>query len=68
MTVNRILEELRKHYPKLKIKFVDSPIMNQLSYDVCNKKSLDLGIEYTGDIEKGIKEIVELFRGLKNKY
>ena len=68
MTVNGILEELRKHYPKLKIKFVDSPIMNQLSYDVCNKKSLDLGIEYTGDIEKGIKEIVELFRGLKNKY
>ncbi len=68
MTVNDILEELRKHYPNLKTKFVDSPIMNQLSYDVCNAKSLKMGVEYKGKIEQGIDEIVGIFKGLKNEF
>ena len=68
LTVNRIIEELKKYYPNLGIRFVDSPIMNQLSYNVCNQKSKGLGVKYTGSIEMGIKEIVDVFQNLKNEF
>lgn len=68
LTVNHIIEELKKYYPNLAIQFVDSPIMNQLSYDVCNQKSKELGVEYTGNIQIGIKEIVNVFQNLKNEF
>ena len=68
LTVNEIIDQLKKYYPNLRLKFVDSPIMNQLSYDVCNKKSLDLGMVYKGNIHSGIKEIVLAFKYLKNEF
>ena len=40
------------------MKFVESPIMNQLSYDVFNKKSLAAGFTYKDDLERGIAETI----------
>lgn len=68
LTVSCVVEELRRHFPFLKVKLVENPIMNQLSYNVCNKKSLHLGINYKGDIRLGVAEIIEAFRSLRNDF
>jgi hypothetical protein len=54
---------IQKHVPGINISLVDSPIMNQLSYEVSNKKSRDLGFAYHGNLEKSI--LVSLLK-LKN--
>lgn len=56
LTVQNIIDIIRKHIPGIQIAFVDSPIMNQLSYEVSNKKSIALGVAYNGNIEDGIYE------------
>ena len=55
-TVKDIIDVIKKHVPEIQISFVDSPIMNQLSYEVSNKKSRGLGLTYNGNIEDGIRE------------
>jgi len=56
LTVQHIIDAIRKHVPDIQIQFVDSPIMNQLSYEVSNKKSRALGLTYHGNIEAGIRD------------
>lgn len=58
LRVKDILEVMKKYIPEIKIKFVDSPIMNQLSYNVSNKKSLARGFTYEDDLDKVIKETI----------
>ena len=55
-TVQDIIDVIKKHVPEIQISFVDSPIMNQLSYEVSNRKSRELGLTYHGNIEDGIRE------------
>lgn len=61
VTVNEIIEEIKKYVPDVKMNFVESKIMNQLSYTVSNKKFSDLGFEFKGSLAE-IKETVELLR------
>lgn len=68
LTVRDIVESIRNHRNNLKVNFVDSPIMNQLSYNVSNAKSKNLGFEYQGNIENGIAETMALFTRLNNAY
>lgn len=63
-TVKDIINVIKKYIPRIKIKFVNSPIMNQLSYEVSNKKSLKRGFIYGGDIEKSILETIEKLRNI----
>ena len=60
-TVEQIIEQIRTHQPNLQISFVDSPIMNQLSYKVSNQKLLGLGWRPNGDIKKAVSETMSLF-------
>ena len=60
LTVNDIVLEIKKKYIKQKIKFVNSPIMNQLSYEVSTKKFLNEGFVYKGNISKGIMKTLKL--------
>jgi len=53
-TVQDIVGVIKKHVPGINISFVDSPIMNQLSYEASNKKSRELGFTYHGNLEEGI--------------
>ena len=62
MTVNDIIKLIKQHIPKLDIEYVDTEIMNQLSYEVLNRRFTDKGFRYTGSIEKSIKETIELLR------
>lgn len=60
LTVNDIVESIRKYIPDLSIQYVDEAIMNQLSYEVCKKKFIGKGFAYTGDLNKNIKETIRL--------
>lgn len=43
---------------------IDSPIMNQLSYNVENEKFKKTGFIYEGDIKSGVNQTIELLSGL----
>lgn len=63
LTVKEIVNAIKVNIPKIKIKFVESEIMNNLSYFVSNEKSIKRGFSYKGDFEKNIKECLQ---SLKN--
>ena len=63
-TVGEILEALRVHRPSLDVQFVDSAIMNQLSYQVDNSKFEKLGFDFKGRLDEGISGTLQHLRGL----
>jgi nucleoside-diphosphate-sugar epimerase len=55
-TVGQIVEIIRRHAPRLETVFVDSPIMNQLSYVVSREKIERAGMTFTGSLVEGVAE------------
>ena len=64
-TVNQILNKIKKIRKKLKISFVKSEIMNQLSYHVDDSKLKNEGLILNSDLETDIKDTLKLFNYLK---
>lgn len=62
LTVNDIIESIRAHVPKVNISYVDSEIMNQLSYDVSNQRFVGMGFEFAGSIEHKIAQTCNLLK------
>jgi len=62
LTVNSIIQCIARHISNLDITYVDTEIMNQLSYDVSNARFKEQGFEFTGSIEKSIDETIELLK------
>ena len=63
-TVNQILKKIKKFKKKIKVRFVTSAIMNQLSYHVSQNKLNNEGLVLKTDIEKDIKETIKLLRNI----
>jgi len=63
-TVGEIVDVIREHIPDTQIVYVDSPIMNQLSYNVSNEKFRRLGFRFQGSIARGVADTVRLLRGV----
>jgi len=55
-TVEEIVSAIKIYAPALEVNFVDSKIMNQLSYDVSDKKFQLLGFKPLGELQKGVGE------------
>ena len=66
-TVKEILKIIKKYKKKIKVQFVKTKIMNQLSYHVDDKKLKKLGLILNYKIEKDIKETLNLFKSLTYK-
>lgn len=47
------------------VQYVDHEIMNQLSYDVSNLRSLELGLSYQGSIKRGVEETVRFLADIE---
>ena len=60
-TVRQIVEAIQKFIPGLSTRFVDSPIMNQLSYEVRDSRFRTTGFEPKGDLDQAIREELALF-------
>jgi UDP-glucose 4-epimerase len=65
-TVGDIVDQIRKHFPDLSVKLVDSQIMNQLSYTVACEKFRAHGFEFRGELAQGIAATVELLRNVRS--
>jgi len=66
-TVNQILNKIKKIKKRIKIVYVNSPIMNQLSYHVDDKKIKKKGLILKSNIDVDIKDTLLLFKYLKNE-
>ena len=64
-TVNQILKKIKKFKRKIKITFVKSEIMNQLSYHVNKTKLNNAGLKLNANLEKDIENTLNLFKYLK---
>jgi len=62
LTVANILDVIRLHVPGLTTTFVDSPIMNQLSYEVDCSKVAARGFKPVGSLIRDIGETISLLR------
>jgi nucleoside-diphosphate-sugar epimerase len=61
-TVADIVDAIRARIGDVEIKYVDSPIMNQLSYDVSAARFRGLGFEFRGNFARGIADTLDLLR------
>ncbi len=59
-----VIEAIRRRVPDLRVELVDSPVMNQYSYEVGKRKFESQGFRFRGDLERGIGETVDLLRPL----
>jgi nucleoside-diphosphate-sugar epimerase len=65
-TVNEILDVIRIHVPDIAIEYVDTKIMNQLSYHVLNERFRSRGFESRGDLRRGIADTIGLLRAVRS--
>lgn len=61
-TVRQIVDAISGFVPTLKVNFVDSKIMNQLSYEVSDKRFRATGFKPSGNLIESIREEVGLLR------
>jgi UDP-glucose 4-epimerase len=61
-SVSRIVELITSDLPDVTIEYVDTQIMNQLSYHVLSDRFQGLGFEFTGSLNEGIHETINLLR------
>lgn len=61
-TVRQVVDTIREFVPDLQVTFVDSKIMNQLSYEVSCDRFLSEGFSFAGDLRRGIGETIALLR------
>jgi UDP-glucose 4-epimerase len=59
-TVRDIVETIKLFSPNLKINFVDSKIMNQLSYEVKDSRIRGTGFIPEGNLQRSISEVMQL--------
>ena len=63
-TVNQIIQKIKKYKKKIKIKFVYSKIMNQLSYHVNKRKLNNEGLYLKNKIVNDIKDTIKLLNNI----
>jgi UDP-glucose 4-epimerase len=61
-TVRQVIESIREFIPNIDIEYVDTKIMNQLSYEVSCKRFKSKGFKFSGDLQKGIQETIFLLK------
>ncbi len=62
LSVHNIVSLVKKHIPSVKVELVDSPIMNQLSYEVSPAKFINLGFKFSGSISNNVQDTIKILR------
>lgn len=66
-TVKEIIDTINKYIEDTHIEYVDSKIMNQLTYTVLNEKFKKKGFKFNGKLEKGISRTIRILNGMRCK-
>lgn len=61
-SVKQVVDHIRSHVPTLEVKFVESRIMNQLSYEVLNTRLTEAGFGVRRTLGEGIADSIALLR------
>jgi len=64
-TVTHVVEVLSAFVPNLRVNYVESPLMNTLSYHVDNTRFSRLGFECSGSLERGIGDTIAMLTGTR---
>lgn len=64
-TVREIVENIRVYVPKLEIQFIDNEIMNQLSYEVSDKRFRNTGYLPSGVLSESLAAELKLISPVK---
>ena len=64
-TVNQIINKIKKYKKNIKITYVSSAIMNQLSYHVDKKKLSNRGLFLNSNLDRDVADILNLFKNIK---
>ena len=62
LTVDDIINAIKKFIPKINIGLVDAQIMNQLSYEVASDKFRNKGFEFSSSIHNDIRDTIKLLK------
>lgn len=60
-TVHDIVQVIRQHVPSTTVQYVDSSVMNDLSYSVGTERIRERGFMLSGNLELGIRDTLEVF-------
>ena len=66
-TLGEIVEAIAKPVPDLSVEYVDSPVRNQLPYEVDRSRFTKLGFQFRGSLEAGIADAISLLRGTRQR-
>ena len=66
-TVREIVDVIREFIPDLEVSSVDSPIMNQFSYEVSCKRFQDEGFTFSGSLRRSIGQTISLLRSANQR-
>lgn len=66
LTVNSIIDFIKRQIPDPGIEYVDTQIMNQLSYDVSRERFSQKGFDPKRDISQSIRETIDILKGASN--
>jgi UDP-glucose 4-epimerase len=66
-TVREVVDTIKMFVPNLEIEFVDNRIMNQLSYEVMVDRFKSKGFVFSGNMNRGIKDTIDLLRHANSK-
>ena len=64
-TVNQIINKIKRLKKNIKISYVNSAIMNQLSYHVDKKKLSNRGLFLNSNLDRDVADILNLFKNIK---
>ncbi|MEO1943348.1 MAG: SDR family oxidoreductase [Candidatus Thioglobus sp.] len=67
-TVREVVDVIREFVPDLEVGFVDSKIMNQLSYEVLDNRFKSQGFISAGSLRRGIGETISLLSNSNTKF
>jgi len=65
-SVREVVDAIRKFVPDVRLREVDSPIINQKSYEVSSAKIREIGFDFRDNLEILIAETLRLFAAIKN--
>ena len=67
LTVNDIIQYIGEYISDLEIQYVDTEIMNQLSYEVLNLHFIEQGFKYTGSIKNSVEQTIKILNSANRK-
>ena len=67
-TVREVVDVIREFVPDIEVGFVDSKIMNQLSYEVLDNRFKSQGFISAGSLRRGIGETVSLLSNSNTRF